>query len=414
MNCTTGLLAIKYINSSINIPLMELRMYKYRLYPSSKQIIKLNKSFAHCKHVYNELLGLNKKLWTTNKYDFNDIILDLKICNPEISTEVHSQVLQNVSDRLSKAFSNFFNRVKMKKKGINVKVGFPRFKRRIASITYPQSGFKFLNNKRLEVSKIGSIPIVLHRIPRGKIKTLTIKQNSAGQWYAVLSCEVDFPVVEHPSDKVVGIDVGLENFLTDNKGISVANPRFYLNAERKLARLQRIHSKRVKGSKNREKARLKVAKRYLKVFNQRTDFLHKASTFLFKKYKVVCGERLNINNMIKGNLAKHILDASWGRFYNMLSYKAVTCGGELLKNPKTRGSSKRCSKCGTEVIMPLDKRKFLCPNCGLFVHRDKNSALNHVKDTVGLTGITPVEIPPLPPILVGVSGIVESGTINGI
>jgi len=372
-------------------------MYEYRLYPSIKQVSRLNKIFTHCKFVYNELLGLNKTLWTTNKYDFDSLVMDLKICSPEIGEEVHSQVLQNVSDRLSKSFNNFFSRIKLKKKGNIIKAGFPRFKRKIGSITYPQSGFKFLSDKKLKVSKIGSIPIILHRVPKGKIKTLTIKCNSANQWFAVFSSEVEIPVVIHPSDKKIGIDVGLEKFLTNHKGESVVNQRFFLHAERKLAKLQRINSKKIRGSRNKEKARIKLARQHLKVFNQRTDFLHKITNSLTKEYKIICGEQLNIKNMVKTNLAKHILDVSWGRFYQMLSYKAVTCGGEIRKNPKTRGSSHRCSSCGHYVEeMPLRKRKFLCPKCGLSCHRDKNASMNHIKDTDGLSEInTPLEIQPL-------------------
>jgi putative transposase len=246
----------------------------------------------------------------------------------------------------------------------------------------------------MKVSKIGSIPIILHRVPKGKIKTLTIKLNSANQWFAVFSCEIDVPVVIHASDKKIGIDVGLENFLTDHKGEAITNPQFYIHAERKLARLQRIHSKKIKGSKNKEKARIRLARQHLKVSNQRSDFLHKITHSLTKEYKIICGENLNIQNMIRSNLAKHILDVSWGRFYQMLSYKAVTCGGELRKNPKTKGSSHRCSNCGFYIEeMPLSKRKFLCPQCGLFCHRDKNASINHVKDTDGLPEISmPLEI----------------------
>ena len=388
-------------------------MYEYRLYPSGEQQVKILNQFSVCKDVYNTLLDLNQKLWITNKFRLNSLVLDIKTTCPEYYTQVHSQVLQNISDRLAKAFDNFFNRLKLKKQGRKIKAGFPRFKSRIQSITYPQSGFKFLSNKRLQVSKIDSMPIVLHRLPKGKIKTLTIKRNNAGQWFAVFSCEVDIPVVEHPHPEAkIGIDVGLEKFLTDNRGQSIANPRFYLNAEKKLARLQRIRSKRVKGSKNREKSRIKVARQHLKVANQRTDFLHKLTNSLTRDFKIIAGERLNIQGMVHSNLAKHILDVSWGRFYQMLSYKAVTCGGELRKNPKTRGSSKRCSGCETKVDMPLRKRTFKCPECGFVCHRDKNSAINHLNDTDGLSGIsTPVEILPLPSVSRKASRVCESGTI---
>jgi len=389
-------------------------MYKYKLYPSTKQQTKLLNQFNICKEIYNTLLSESKEYYFTSRYDFNCLVGDIKLTCPNRFNQVHSQVLQNVSDRVHKSLDNFFNRIKLKKQGVKVKAGFPRFKSKIHSITYPQSGFKFLSNKRLKLSKIGNVPIVLHRIPKGKIKTLTIKLNNANQWFAVFSCEIDIPeVVNHQSTKKIGIDVGLTKFLTDNKGRDIVNPRFYVHAEKKLARLQRVHSRKVKGSKNREKSRIKLARQHIKVFNQRTDFLHKLTSSLAKEFKIIYGERLNIKSMVKSNLAKHILDVSWGRFYNMLSYKVVINGGELKKNPKTRGSSKRCSNCGVETKMTLSQRTFHCPICGFVCHRDKNSAINHIQDTEGHSEIsTPVETPSLSSTFGKVNGVVESGTIN--
>lgn len=389
-------------------------MFKYRLYPSQKQQRRLFKSFAICKGVYNELLGLNKKLWLTRKFDLNSLIKDIKTTCPEHYVQAHSQVLQNISDRLSKAFDNFFRRLKdpsCKEKG------FPRFKSRIASITYPQSGFQFLSDKHLKVSKIGSLPIILHRIPKGKIKTLTIKVNSAGQWFAVFSCEVSTPEVKHPSFEAIGIDVGLEAFATLSNSPEgcerIPPPKFLIKSERKLKKIQRRHSRKVKGSNNREKSRVKLARAHLKVANQRTDFLHKESCRLAKAYAFLCGEDLNITKMVRNHVfAKGIHDAGWGRFIQMLSYKAVTCGGQFIPNPKTAGSSSRCSRCGMVMEMPLSERTFQCSACGLCLHRDHNACLNHVKDTAGLAGIlTLVDTGPLQQGLPVASSVVEAGTI---
>ena len=186
---------------------MGLQMFKYRIYPSGKQKERLLNQFKICKEVYNTLLGLNKKLLVNKKFDLNSLVKDIKTTCPKYYYQANAQVLQNVSDRLSKAFDNFFNRVKLRKKGIKIKSGYPRFKSRIKSITYPQAfnskgrrnGFWFINNRRLYASKIGNVPIVLHRIPRGKIKTLTIKQNKAMQWFACFSCELPDTIVKHPS-----------------------------------------------------------------------------------------------------------------------------------------------------------------------------------------------------------------------
>lgn len=371
------------------------RMYKFRIYPSRKEQVRLFTSLRHCKEIYNELLGLNKDLWITNKNDFNPIVTDMKIAYPDYY-ETYSQVLQNVSDRLEKAFNNFFDRCKRKCK----KKGFPRFKSSVESITYSQSGFEIINDKRLKLSKVGNIPIILHRAIIGKIKTLTIKHH-AGKWYAVFSCEIPPSTASHPSNEIIGVDVGLTNFAEYSNSLieskKIPNPRFLRKAEKKLKRLQRQLSRKVKGSSNRKKAVLKLARAHNDVFNRRDDFLHKMSNLMTKKYKIICVEKLNIQNMLKNhNFAKSISDAGWGKFVNMLSYKAINCGGEVLKNPKTRGSSCRCVNCGKMTPMPLNKRIFECEHCGFILGRDHNASLNQIKDTAGLAGIkTLVDIEPL-------------------
>jgi len=264
------------------------------------------------------------------------------------------------------------------------KKGFPRFKSRVNSITFPQSGFKFISNKLFSCSKIGNIPVILHRVPKGKIKTLTIKENKIGQWFAIFACELPDAAVEHPSSDKVGIDVGLENFATLSNGEIVANPRYLLKTEKRLKLLQRGLSRKVKGSANRRKAKFRLAKQYLRVANQRSDFLHKLSRKLASRYNTIAVEDLNVKSMLQTHwLAKGITDASWNSFINMLSYKEVALGGQCLKNPRTRGSTHRCSRCGQWVDMPLSERKFSCPKCFNVLHRDLNASINHLNDTVG-------------------------------
>ncbi|MBU1204837.1 MAG: transposase [Nanoarchaeota archaeon] len=386
-----------------------MRAYKYRIYPSNKQKVRLLNQFNVCKNIYNTLLSESKELMTTKKFEFDSLVKDIKITCPSYYYQAYSQVLQNVSDRLHKSFDNFFRRVKEKKSGKKVKVGFPRFKSRIKSITYPQSGFKFLNKRRLKVSKIGSIPIVLHRTPRGKVKTMTIKQNKAGQWFAFFSCEAETQLVKHPSAEKIGIDVGIEHFATLSNGKTVDNPRILIKSEKRLKRVQKILSRKKKGSANRRKARFILARQHLKVANQRFDFLHKLSHRIVRTYSFIAVEDLNICNMVHNHhLAKSINDVSWGNFIQMLSYKAVTCGGQLVKvNP--RGTSKTCSQCGTLVDMPLSKRTFHCPNCGLVLHRDLNASFN-IYDRAGLARIsTPVDDCVRPSLLKAT--VVEAGTI---
>ena len=205
----------------------------------------------------------------------------------------------------------------------------------------------------------------------------------------------------------------LESFATLSNGEVIANPTFLKKSEKKLARLQRRLSRKKKGSANRRKARLKVARCHLNIDNQRIDFLHKLSHTLTQKFSFIAVEKLQIRNMVRNHyLAKSINDASWGGFLQMLSYKAVICGGQVVENPKTRGSSKRCSRCGKEIEMTLSKRTFNCPFCNLSVHRDLNASLNMLNDTVGLTEIsTPVESLPLPSSNGKASKLLEAGTI---
>lgn len=361
---------------------MELRTYRYRIYPSQKQKVRLINSLKTCKAIYNELLSMSIKT-----YEESGKALRRSDSCKHLTDKyngVYAQVRQNVSDRVYKAFQNFFRRVKDPKCR---EKGFPRFKSRVNSITYPQStthgkrrnGFWFTSDKRLFASKIGNIPIVLHRVPKGKIKTLTIKQNRAGQWFAIFACEMPDVKVKHPSTEKVGIDVGLENFASLSNGEVVANPKFLIKSEKRLKMLHRRLSRKKKGSRNRGKARFRLARQYNKVSNQRTDFLHKLSHKLTTRFGSIAVEDLQIGNMVQNHhLAKGISDASWSSFISMLSYKAVTGGGQLIK-VSPRNTSKTCSNCGNIMEMPLGERTFTCANCGFVAHRDLNASLNILK-----------------------------------
>jgi putative transposase len=349
-------------------------MYRYRLYPSRKQKQCLFENFDICKEIYNKLLEMSIAMYnsegkTLRKFDFDKLLAGKH-------PEVFSQVKQNISDRVYKAFQNFFRRVKdpnCKEKG------FPRFKSCIRSITYPQFGFKFLSQRRLKVSKIGSIPIVLHRAPKGVVKTLTIKRNRAGQWFAIFACEVAVKPVKNKSKATVGIDVGIESFATTSDKEFIENPRYLVKAEKRLKLLQRRVSRKKKGSKNRRKARFLLAKQHINVANQRLDFLHKLSHSLTERYGFIAVEDLNINGMVHNHhLAKHISDASWNSFIQMLSYKAVASGGQLVRvNP--RNTSKICSNCGAVADTPLKQREYQCGVCGFVCHRDLNASINILK-----------------------------------
>ncbi len=377
--------------------------FRYRIYPSKKQIGKLDKTLSDCCFIYNKLLERKINAYKEDKTNLTQF--DLNKITQEFDVPVHSQVKQNISKRINDAFNSFFRRVR-EKKG---KVGFPRFKNmnRYKSITYPQSGFRLLSDKKLFVSKVGNIPIVLHRVPKGKLKTFCIKRTAIG-WFAIFSC-ADVPLKKiKVKNNHIGIDVGIENFAVLSDGTKIENPKFLMKAERKLARLQRRLSKKKKGSKNRGKARFKVARFHQRIFNQRQDFLHKTSFRIIKEFKIISVEKLQIGNMVKNHhLAKSINDVSWGYFLQMLSYKVERTGGQLIRiNPKN--TSRTCSKCGNIQDMPLANREFKCLGCGFVCHRDLNASLNI--DRAGQVQIsTPVGDTVRPSF--GKARVVETGTI---
>lgn len=399
-----------------------MRAFKYRLYPSRKQKVRWLTQFDLCRGLYNELLQQCKTAYkiqgkTLTKTELCQVITSTKENHPELSG-VYSQVLQNCADRLVKAYGNFFNRVRLRKQGVKVKAGFPRFKKYWRSITYPQFGFKLTKNERgssfLEVSKLGRIPIVLHRSIEGKIKTLTVKRNPAGQWNAIFACDEPVADKRHSyADSEVGIDMGLESFATLSDGTKIDNPRHLIKGERRLKRRQRKLSRTKKGSRRRWKARRRLVKLHVKVSNQRENFLHQLSRQLATQYGVIKVEDLAIPNMMRNHrLAKHIADASWGRFIGMLSYKESQSGGRVIAvNP--HGTSQRCSRCGEIVPKELSDRTHSCPNCGLLLDRDLNAAINILNGrTAGLAGIYARGDHDLRNPQRGPSQVEESGTIR--
>ena len=398
---------------------MSVRTFKYRIYPSRKQIVKFDHQFSLCSELYNSLLGRCQEEYKRSGTSINQrdelcrIIKEIKDEEPRFNA-VFSQSLQNVADRLAKAFQNFFRRVKEREVGKRVKAGFPRFKRRVTSITYPQFGFRFKTEDRLHVSKIGSIPIVLHRVPRGRIKTLTIKQNRAGQWFACFACEVG-EVAGTPADNEIGIDVGIEHFATLSDGTFIENPRHLLKSEKRLKRLHRRVSKKKKGSRNRRKAVRRLARHHVHVANQRCDFFHRTSRALVDRYGTMAVEKLNESNMLKNHcLAKHIQDASWDAFIGMLRYKAVTAGAELVE-VDPRNTSQMCNQCGNIVPKALSVRVHRCPHCGFEAHRDVNAAQNILARARAGRAQSHACGDPTSTLATeaGANGVVEAGTIRG-
>ena len=368
------------------------KSYRYRIYPTKSQRSVLDQNLELCRQVYNDTLALRKNAYekdgkSISLYETNSILVSWKAQRPELK-QVYSQVLQNVQGRVDLAFKAFFRRVKS-----GEEPGYPRFKGygRYDSITYKQLGFGIKDGK-LHLAKIGDIKIKLHRPIEGTIKTCTIRRMPTGKWFACFSVEIeDTSLPPWKDGAVVGIDVGLASFATFSNGEKIANPRFFREEEKELARVQRKHSKAPKGTPERKKA-LKVVERvHERISNRRTDFAHQISHRLVDQFGFIAFEDLNIQNMLKNHcLAKSISDVAWGMLVKATESKAAYAGSKVvLVDP--RNTSQMCSRCGLIVKKDLSERVHRCHECGLSMDRDLNAAINILRLGLQSVGIKTVE-----------------------
>jgi putative transposase len=372
---------------------MPKQAYKFRLYPTRKQVQALTWTLDRCRELYNAALQERRDAYRMagkhiTYYDQANQLPDIKTIREEYR-DIHSQVLQDVLRKADKAFKAFFARCKR-----GAIPGFPRYKGKghFDSFTYPQGGYSLTHANRVCLSKIGSIKVKLHREIKGSIKTCTVKREGE-DWYVVFACEVEAEPLE-VCEEAVGIDLGLLHFATLSDGSTKENPRYYRHAEKKLERLQQSLSRKKRGSTRRRKAVKQVAKAHRKVANQRKDFLHKASHSLINSDGLIVFEELQPANMskrpkpkqdeqgdsipngaaTKGGLNKSIVDAGWAMFQQFCTYKAANAGRDVLfVNP--RYTSQICSGCGQVRKKELSERWHSC-ECGTELDRDHNAAIN--------------------------------------
>ncbi len=358
------------------------RAYKYRVYPNAEQKTLLANSFGCARFVYNNTLRFRTDAYYNDGESISHSkaekrLVSLKKEFPFLK-DVSSVVLQQCLRDQQEAFKNFWaGRAK-----------YPKFKKRNArqSIRLTKSAFSMKDRQLFIAKSREPLSIKWSRKLLSGPSSITISKDRAGRYFVSMLCEFEakpMPI----SKKTVGIDLGLKDLFITSDGEKSGNPRHTKRYEQKLAYLQRTLAKKQKGSNNRDKARLNVARLHAKIADCRMDATHKASRKLINENQVVCVEDLSVKNMIKNpKLAKHIADANWGEFVRQLQYKAEWAGRTVSVIDRFFPSSKRCPGCGyINESMPLSIREWDCPQCNTHWDRDMAAALN-IK-TAGLAGL---------------------------
>jgi len=352
---------------------MTHRAYKFRIYPSPEQETVLRKTIGSCRFVYNWALAQKREAWVTQKksVSYNATskgLTELKETpEREWLNEVSSVCLQQSLRNLDVAFVNFF-----KKRG-----GYPSFKSRKngGSARFLDNAFR-IEGDNLFLAKIKTpLKVVWSRKLSGEPSQCVVSQNAAGQWFASFLCDEEIAKLPY-SNKKIGVDLGIETFASTSDGQKFGQPKRIRKLRKKLARLQKLHSRKQKGSKNREKARVKAARLHQHIADTRKDFLHKLSTKLIRENQTIALEDLAVKNMVKNRkLSRCISEQGWRDFRTMLEYKAKWSGRELLIVDRFWPTSKTCSCCGRKKNLSLDMRKWTC-ECGATHDRDINAAKN--------------------------------------
>jgi len=351
-----------------------MRAFKFRLYPDKEQRLLLEKTFGCVRFIYNKMLSDKIAYYELNKRSLNTTPAAYKK-EYEWLKEVDSLALCNAQLHLDTAFRNFF-----RDKG---RTGFPSFKakhRGSFSYTTNKIGKNItVSSRSIRLPKLGNIKAVIHRDPPDTedLKSVTVSRTPSGKYFAALLYDIAVCSETKVPDNAIGLDFSMNKLYVASDGTSAEYPQFYRKAEQRLAKHQRVLSRRQKGSKRYSLQKRKVAVLHEKVANQRKDFLHKLSSLITKSYDLICLEDLNMKDMSRSlNFGKAVHDDGFGMFRTFLIYKADGTGSSVVLVDKWYPSSKTCSMCGRiRKTLELSERTFRC-ECGHTEGRDPNAAKN--------------------------------------